>query len=357
MIAMVFILIARHCKERGLLTIFRAGLIAYLLFVLSCAYFSASTLNAALSFGLLYGLAAGLYWLPYHLFKFEVIKPELRLKFFSYEGLIERTLGIICPALFGWLIAITGSLTLLFGILATLFALSLTLLYGLKSEKPVERTKYDLYALISSLTKLPDLIKVLSASLLFGATFLGVIDVLLVLFIYKEFESFFSNSLGQSHLFLGLLFSALPLLEIAAAYGIRHFKSSNFPTILVTLSLLLLVFSVLLLFSPTFSALLAFQVAFSISVPVLIILQNVYSFNVLERSKEALTRKVEFFVLREIMLGIGRPLGFIISLICLSFAPSITSQTIMTNPAVAWLLVGLCALNFIGVLIIKSVRL
>ena len=99
-----FLITARYCKESGILPFYQLSFILTLLFFLLLMSLGHHARDYLLLTGMTAGVAAGLYWMPYHIYKMALSGRSSRLTFFATENIITQITGVIVPIVFGWLI-------------------------------------------------------------------------------------------------------------------------------------------------------------------------------------------------------------------------------------------------------------
>jgi len=299
-LTLTYYLIAAHCKQKRQLFFYRAGLTLYFLFFVAFALLKSRAVDYYLWLAMLYGIGAGLYWLPYTLYKADFSKENERCTFFSYETAIGKVVRILFPVSFGFLIWHTNSYVGLFIVTALMLAMVIPFSTCLDIDTADRNSAYDLRRLIVLLKGRSDLWNVYLGSFFCGISFFGALNVLIVILIYLT---------TGSELNLGIITSLLPVAGIASSLYVKRLKADSYGSVALSTAVLFFFSTLLLLWKISALTIIIFALCNAICIPILTILQNVYSYNVLEKHQEVKLRTAEHFVFREIWIMSGRAIG------------------------------------------------
>ena len=298
---LVFFLIAPLCKKYGYLHFYRAGFALSLLFFLAIAILGGETSQYLVSTGILLGVAAGFYWLPYHLYKMALSQRESRLTYFAFENTAFQIVSVVFPVLLGWLI---WEMKNYFGffLLCTLLLLAGFLLSRSFKMIPVRPVvPYNLGAFARCVMGSSDLRNIYRSTFFMGIGLYGALDILLAAVIFAA---------TGSELKLGIVASILPVLSAAISFLMKSVPASRYRRTALLSGVVLAAASLLVLREVTFFSSVAFAVIYAMAAQPISILHNLYLHNVIDRNAEFASHIPEHFVAFESALELGRLLGF-----------------------------------------------
>jgi MFS transporter, YQGE family, putative transporter len=303
--ALVFLFAGRYCSKGGVLLLYRIGFAANLVFFLSLLVIGSHIGNFVFPLGVLYGIANGLYWLPYNILKYEHNARGARKSYFSNERALEEVINVVVPFVAGYSILESGSYFLLFGTMAFLFLLAYALSASLGWDRENKNTDYHPLHYVRLVWKKTEVMQVYKASFLSGFSFFGALDVIVPLLLFLTLGNEFN---------LGIAASILPCVRIATALGVGYLlkKPQNYRSVVWLGALLLVVaISFLLVGGENKGSVIAYATLFAIGSPVLSIMQMTYSFNIIDEDSSLAEFRTEHLVIREICINAGRVLSFL----------------------------------------------
>ncbi|MGZ4121671.1 MAG: MFS transporter [Tumebacillaceae bacterium] len=280
--------------------------------------------------GCLLGFGNGFYWLSYNILVFEVTEPETRDRFNGLNGFLLATASGVAPMLAAQILARIpwGGYQILFLLSFGLFLLAVFVTWRMRHrESPAF---YDLYVGFR-----PEEHGKLWRQVLLGSLFLGLregtvsfLPFLLVFLVTKN------ELLAGRYL---LLISACSLL---AFYIVKRFLThARRGTFVIVAGLALGSSVLLLLLKVTTVSLFVFGIFNALFAPLLLIPNSCLALDVMGRLPEAVHRKVEYLVIREVALNIGRCLSLLVLILCEFWWPDAISIR------VAFLLIGISPLT------------
>lgn len=295
---LTFILAGRWAKKIDRVIVLRIGVICLALFYLSVLVAGTKTSTYLLLLGGLLGVGYGFYWLAYNVLTFEITEPETRDFFNGFLGILSSMGGMIGPIAAGIIITrfarFTGY-TIVFGISLALFALAVFLSFSLK-PRPA-KGKYDFKRIMEERRQNENWRLVTNAHFFQGlreGTFIFVISV----FVYISTGS--EMALGT----YGLLNSGISF--VAYFLASRLIKKNFRKKAILIGGLLLYAAVILIVWEVTYAKLLIYASIIAIAYPLLLVPYISTTYDVIGQGWKAAEMRIEYIVVREVFLNIGR---------------------------------------------------
>ncbi|MBT2726523.1 MFS transporter [Bacillus sp. ISL-75] len=307
---LTFILAGRWAKKIDRVIVLRIGVIFLALFYVMVLIAGTKASTYLLLLGSLLGVGYGFYWLAYNVLTFEITEPDTRDFFNGFLGILSSAGGMIGPIAAGIIITrfdkFTGY-TIVFGMSLALFALAVFMSFSLKPRPSAgsycvnqilnERKQNENWRLITNANFFQGLRE---------GTFAFVISVLVYISTGSEL------SLGT----FGLLNSGISFI---AYYLASRLIKQKFRKKAILIGGLILYASVLLIvWDVNFVKLLIYGGMIAIAYPLLLVPYMSTTYDVIGTGWKAAEMRIEYIVVREIFLNLGR----IVSI--LSFLAAIT---------------------------------
>ncbi|NHC40098.1 MFS transporter [Bacillus sp. MM2020_1] len=323
---LTFILAGRWAKKIDRVIVLRIGVIFLALFYVMVLISGTSASTYLLLLGSLLGVGYGFYWLAFNVLTFEITEPDTRDFFNGFLGILSSAGGMIGPIAAGIIITrfeqFTGY-TIVFGLSLGLFALAVFMSFSLKPRPSAgsycfkkilnERKQNENWRLITNANFFQGLRE---------GTFAFVISVLVYLSTGSEM------SLGT----FGLLNSGISFI---AYYLASRLIKQRFRKKAILIGGLLLYTAVLIIvWDVNFVKLLIYGGIIAIAYPLLLVPYMSTTYDVIGTGWKAAEMRIEYIVVREIFLNLGR----IISI--LSFLAAITWFKAETSIPILLLILG-----------------
>ncbi|WP_042458412.1 MFS transporter [Neobacillus dielmonensis] len=307
---LTFILAGRWAKKIDRVIVLRIGVIFLTLFYVAVLMVGTSASKYLLLLGSLLGVGYGFYWLAYNVLTFEITEPETRDFFNGFLGILSSLGGMIGPIAAGFIITrftkFTGY-TIVFGLSLALFALAVFLSFSLK-PRPA-KGQYCFKRIVEERKHNENWRLVTNAHFFQGlreGTFLFVISV----FVYISTGS--EMALGT----YGLLNSGISF--VAYYFASRLIKKSYRKKAILIGGILLYVAVLFIVWDVNYAKLLIYAGLIAVAYPLLLVPYISTTYDVIGTGWKAAEMRIEYIVVREIFLNIGR----IVSI--LAFIASIT---------------------------------
>ena len=296
--ALVFLLIGNAVKNGRGIKIYRVGILAYAAFFLIIILLGENSCSHVLLLGIVFGIADALYWLPYHIIRYEINTPEDRVLAFGAEKSLDNVLKIISPIFIGYILS--KSYLPIFILLVVCTGIAFGLSYKIPDACIGEKFgKINFRKFVESVAKNNVKIKAAySGELLRGLNYIGALETTIQMMIFITFTSEFT---------LGKLTSGFAVAQIFIAYLVgKLLPKELFKNTVVISAGLLFLSTILMVLKISEAAIVFYGAIFAMTVPTLNILQTSYSFNVMEKKEY----RVEHMIAREFFRNTGRVLGF-----------------------------------------------
>jgi YQGE family putative transporter len=295
---LTFILAGRWAKKIDRVIVLRIGVIFLALFYLAVLVTGSKAATYLLILGSLLGIGYGFYWLAFNVLTFEITEPETRDFFNGFLGALSSAGGMIGPLSAGFIITrfekFTGY-TIVFGLSLALFALAVFMSFSLK---PRPAAGSYCFKRILEERKLNENWRLITNAHFFQGlregTFLFVISV----FVYISTGS--ELSLGT----FGLINSGISF--VAYYLASRFIKKNQRKKAILIGGIILYAAVLLIVWDMNFAKLLIYAVMIAIGYPLLLVPYNSTTYDVIGIGWKAAEMRIEYIVVREIFLNLGR---------------------------------------------------
>lgn len=307
---LTFILAGRWAKKIDRVIVLRMGVIFLALFYLMVLVTGTRAAAYLLFLGSLLGIGYGFYWLAYNVLTFEITEPETRDFFNGFLGILSSLGGMIGPLTAGVIITrfekFTGY-TIVFGLSLGLFALAVVLSFFLKRRHA--EGKYYFKRIIEE-RKQNENWRLITNAHFFQGLREGVFIFVISVFVYISAGS--EMALGT----FGLLNSGISFVAyfLASRYIKRNFRKK---AILIG-GLMLYAAVLIIVWEVTYAKLLIYAAMIAVAYPLLLVPYMSTTYDVIGIGWKAAEMRIEYIVVREVFLNIGR----IVSI--LSFLAAVT---------------------------------
>ncbi|PFO03704.1 MFS transporter [Bacillus sp. AFS076308] len=295
---LTFILAGRWAKKIDRVIVLRIGVIALALFYLAVLITGTNASTYLLLLGGLLGIGYGFYWLAYNVLTFEITEPETRDFFNGFLGILSSAGGMIGPIAAGIIITkfeeFTGY-TFVFGLSLALFGLAVFMSFSLK-PRPASG-KYCFTRIIEERKQNENWRFVTNAHFVQGlreGTFAFVISV----FVYISTGS--EMSLGT----FGLINSGISF--VAYYFASRLIKKNHRKKAILIGGIILYASVLLIIWDLNFVKLLLYGGMIAIAYPLLLVPYSSTTYDVIGSGWKAAEMRIEYIVVREIYLNLGR---------------------------------------------------
>ncbi|MFB4211825.1 MFS transporter [Shouchella sp. JSM 1781072] len=310
---LAFLIAGKLSKHIDRVYVLRIGVSLMSLFYISVLVVGENAAQYLLLLGSLLGLGTGFYWLAFNVLTFEVTEPDTRDFFNGFLGLLTSFAGMTGPLTAGIMITKLNGFQgyfLIFGISLTLFLLAVILTIWL--GKRHAKGKFEIKQVLKERKENKDWRKITWAHVTQGlreGTFVFVIVVWVYIVTNNEL------ALGT----YGLVTSGTQFIFYYLTARLLRVAYRKKAILIGGLMLYGAIF--LLLFNLTFPKLIVYGIIISIAYPLLLIPYVSLTYDVIGKAHRAADLRVEYIIVREWFLNIGRIASILLFIAVISIFP------------------------------------
>ncbi|MFC5529233.1 MFS transporter [Cohnella yongneupensis] len=335
--AATFWLAGNWVKEGNKMIVLRLGIGGSAVFYGTVLLLGKSAIQAIWLLGLLNGLSVGFFWLAYNVVYFEATDASSRDRFNGLAGVIGSVVGIAVPWSSGVILsrmAGESGYRMIFMISLGIFVAGVLFSFLLRHRRTDGDYEWALpiRALRRSGTPWRPVFGALAAQGLRE----GVFGVMIGLLVYLQ---------SGSELQLGnfvLITSAVAAVSFYAVGKWLKPRWRKFGMLIGTIVMTAVI--VAFFFGVTYATLLIFGIGAALFIPLYTIPMTTAVFDLIGQDEEGANRRVEYVVIRELGLNVGRIVGMIAFMITLSIstAPLVINCMLLaigSSPIIGWWLI------------------
>ncbi|MBH0229886.1 MFS transporter [Halobacillus yeomjeoni] len=310
---LTFIFAGKCAKKIDRVIVLRTGVTVLSLFFMTVLLVGERAATFNIMLGALLGVGYGFYWLAYNVLTFEITEPETRDFFNGFLGVLQSLGGMSGPILAGFIISRLNNFTgytVIFSISFSLFIVAVIVSLGLSRRKA--RGNFSFRRIVHERKNNPNWKRILNAHISQGfreGTFLFAVSIWIFLMTKDEL------SLGVFNLVYSG-FSFLCYFLVSRIVKPRRRKKAIF---LAGLCLYLNV--LILLVSDTMPMLLLYAAIAGVFFPMLYVPYLSLTYDVIGKSWNAGEMRIEYIVVRELFLNLGRVVSIIVFLLAITWIP------------------------------------
>jgi YQGE family putative transporter len=308
---LTFILAGRWAKKMDRVVVLRIGVSFLAFFYLAVLFFGKNASDFLLVLGSILGIGYGFYWLAYNVLTFEITEPETRDFFNGFLGVLTSAGGMVGPIAAGFIISQLKNFTgysIVFGLSLALFTLAVFLSFFLK-PRPAHG-KYLFQRILAERKHNFNWRMITNAHFFQGireGTFVFIISVFVFLSTGSEM------SLGT----FGLINSGVSFL--AYYFVSRLIKREHRKKAILLGGCLLYASIFLIVFDVNYTKLLIYGATIAIAYPILLVPYMSMTYDVIGSGWNAAEMRIEYIVVREIFLNMGRFVSIVLFLAAITF--------------------------------------
>jgi MFS transporter, YQGE family, putative transporter len=304
---LTFILAGRWAKKVDRVIVLRIGVIFLALFYVTVLFVGTKASDFLLLLGVLLGIGYGFYWLAYNVLTFEITEPETRDFFNGFLGILGSVGGMIGPVAAGFIISrlekLTGY-TVVFGLSLGLFSIAVLLSFFLK-RRPAHG-KYWFQRIITERKHDKNWRMVTNAHFFQGLRE-GVFVFIVSVFVFIATDS--EMALGT----YGLINSGISFL--AYFFVSRMLKKEYRKKAILVGGVILFLAIFLIVFQVSYFRLLLYAALIAVAYPLLLVPYASMTYDVIGRGWKAAEMRIEYIVVRELFLNLGRIASILLFLV------------------------------------------
>lgn len=312
-----FILAGRWAKKIDRVIVLRVGVIALASFYLTVLIIGGNASEFLILLGALLGMGYGFYWLAFNVLTFEVTEPETRDFFNGFLGILSSIGGMIGPIAAGFIISRLEKFTgysIVFGISLALFTLAVILSFFLK-RRPAHGRYW--FTRIFTERKNNHNWKLITNAHFFQGFREGTFAFIISIFVFISTGS--EMALGT----FGLINSGISFISYYFVSRMIKQKQRKKSILIGGIVLYLAIF--IIVFDVTYVRMLIYAAIIAIAYPLVLVPYVSMTYDVIGKGWKAAEMRIEYIVVREVFLNLGRFISIISFLIGITlFEPEIS---------------------------------
>ncbi|CAM3542173.1 MFS transporter [Marinicrinis lubricantis] len=299
---LTFYFAGKWVKEHNKMITLRIGISLSAVMYLVILFLDGQAARFALLLGTLQGISSGLFWLAFNVVYFEITGPHNRDRFNGIAGLLGSLSGMLAPWLSGFIIGQLGDgkgYPVIFSTSLAVFIVAVVFSFFLKKRKV--DGKYEWFYAFKHLADHKNPWRKAFTGLVFQGIREGIFFFLVGLLVYEVTQNEFR--LGT----YSFITSAVGLLSFWLIG--RWMKPKRRLKFMLVGTIALLVFILPFFVQLSYPTLLIFGIGTSLFFPMFAIPMTSSVFDLIGKDQKAVEHRVEYVVLRETGLNVGRILG------------------------------------------------
>ncbi|MGM9987138.1 MAG: MFS transporter [Bacillaceae bacterium] len=308
---LAFIVAGKLAKKIDRSWVLRVGVIFLALFFISVLVINTRASNFLFLLGACLGMGYGFYWLAFNVLTFEITEPHTRDIFNGFLGLLSSFSGMIGPIVAGFIISRSiGELgyTIIFAISLLLFILGIVFSFFLSRRE--NEGYFGLKEIWRERKRNRAWRNICNAHVVQGLRE-GVFFFVISMYVYIVTDS--ELALGK----FGLVSSGV---SFVGYYLVTHFLKEKDRKKGILIGGFLLFASVLLVvYHVTYIKLMLYAAVISMAYPLLLVPYTSMTYDVIGKGYKAREFRIEYIIVREIFLNLGRIVSILAFLFALSF--------------------------------------
>ncbi|TLS51463.1 MFS transporter [Paenibacillus antri] len=318
--ATMFVVIGKWVKERNKMNSLRLGVALAAIFYLLVLLLGKSAAQWVVLLGGVQGMSSAFFWLAFNVVYFEVTDRDNRDRFNGWAGLLGSAVGMAAPWISGFLITRMPDTTgyrLIFSISLGVFVVGAFVSFFLK-KRPVQQNYEWLYG-IKQLRQQGNGWRSAYPALFAQGVREGVFGFLIGLMVYIATKN--ELQLGN----YALITSAVSLVAFFLAGRLVKPGRRSIPMLAGALAMTLIILP--FFWQVNYTTLIVFGIVVALFYPLYSIPITSTIFDMIGANTESAEHRVEYVVLRETALNMGRILGTIAFIAVVSFTKEPTHIT------------------------------
>lgn len=283
----------------------RLGFVFYLITYLIMLFFHDTLDEHIMLLGISNGLAMSLYYVGMHMAVLDLTTNDKRDQFLYIQGILFTIGGVIAPLLSGLLISsFAGMIGYYVVFMATCVFLFIAFIVSLRVKGNPVTTKSHFWEVIKNPS--PEWRKMYSIMFADGIVSGAFTTFLITMMTFK---------VAGGELNLGLYNTGAQIMSIVAFYMLAKFsKAKDRITVFAIGSVTILLSSVLISAYPIFISLVIFGILSPIAMNMIGTSMNAMIYESIERDPDYQEKRLDYIIIREIPLGVGRIIGVVLFL-------------------------------------------
>ncbi|RBW70543.1 MFS transporter [Bacillus taeanensis] len=313
---LTFIIAGKWAKKIDRVIVLRLGVSFLSIFYLTVLLMGDKASQYLIVLGGLLGIGFGFYWLAFNVLTFEITEPDTRDFFNGFLGLLTSFAGMIGPIFAGFVISRMEKFLgykLVFSLSLTMFFAAVILSFFLNRRSA--KGNFSFQRIYHERKKNSDWQRILTAHFFQGLRE-GSFIFIIVVWVFIT---------TQSELALGTFGLVQSSVSFVAYYlATRLIKPRYRKKAILIGGMLLYAAIYIIIFNLTYPRLLIYAAVISVAYPLLLVPYMSLTYDVIGKSWNAAEMRIEYIVVRELYLNLGR----IVSIVSFIIAVTIFDETV-----------------------------
>lgn len=302
-IAVVGLIVSYIIRNKFQIGMFRVGVVLNFFYILSIILLKERILNYLYIVAFLYGVSAICYWFPYNLFIANQIENKDREEYEIKRKTVSLLVSVLTPIILGSLITTTDfHITAI--VIAVLSLVQIVLSFFIKPRKN-KNYKFTLFSSFQKLREDKEINTIFKVEFLKGFNLSdAVLTVIVTVLILNAFKTDMN---------LGVITSVSSVITIFLSFLYsKIFKKKDDKLVILTCSIIPVLCLFLLLLFTNNITLVIYHFGYNIFINILTMIIDIRLFNISNTKLIKEESEIEFWAIREVILNIGRILGYFI---------------------------------------------
>ena len=323
-------------NNKNKILLFKIGIIIECIYALMFVLLREKVLDHVILMSFIYGLTCATFFLPYNFLIGDKIKKKNRKNFELLKEGSVALIKIIVPILLGFMITITNySLTTIVIVILTVMQFILT--FNIKDIKEVKNDSYTPIKWFKENIKNKEIKYLFIGEYLKGLTINnGALTVIITIYILNSFKT---------NIALGYITSFSYAVSLVFAYFYNKYFKENDNNVIIVSSVLPALLTILIVVKPNTYLILLYNLLYYSFVTILLICSNARIWNKSESKDVKKTDRVEYWVIRDLLLNLGRITSFVLLFIFSLLAGKITLGIYTILLSLSLIFVGLFSIK------------
>ncbi|MBA4492943.1 MFS transporter [Paenactinomyces guangxiensis] len=314
--AVTFVIAGWMAKRVDRVVAIRLGVALLAAFYLTVLLIGTKSIHYVILLGVLLGLGGGFFWLAYNVLYFEITARENRDIYNGVNGLFGSVAGISAPLISGLIITRVDNFTgysIIFGISLAIFLAAVVVSFMFKSRSA--HGSYRLFPVISMTKRRKNHWYWVCLAMMAHGLREGVFVFLIGLLVYV---------ITRDELTLGAFFTASSLVSLISFYIVGRFMKPGLRNLFIFIGTLMMGLVILpFIFYVNYWTMFILGVGAALFYPLYMAPLTSTVFDFIGENEKTVQMRVEYVVVRELALNLGRLAGILIFIWWISYSSDV----------------------------------
>lgn len=298
-----FYVFANWCKRFDKKIVFFLNLIPKVAVLILIILLGDAAVNYVILLGGMYGVSAAMHHLPMHLMVRTKVAPHAMSRYIGLKNAVGHATKVLAPVVLGLFITI-GSYTEMACALLVLCAIEFVMMLFLSPSRHRSSQPVDFKGFLACMSRFPIIRYLFFAEILRGFSVSGVLGTVITMYTVYMFHT---------DLKLGFLTTVFAICSIATTYlAGRYAVRENFPKILTFCTVTSMTVMGMFLLWTTPGTFLLYNLLYATVLTLMLQISDVNVYNLSQSKCIKSAHQIEYFVIRDTALFIGRWAALII---------------------------------------------